>query len=206
MSNWFWIILQCSQLKRCHVNQSHPQVPCQRPAILKHSFQMEPVLLLDFFAGKQWSVWDILDTVPGTTFTNKRQRAGTSGVSFHCLTLIQMLPVITVNRANSCSTDAPLELEERPSEMVSLNTAHTAIGVVWIWRVWYVFQNQGACSSPEVTEVVDGGAESWSHVFWSAEQCCARNHSLFSSLHRINSFIYFLILSLNCNCWPGIRS
>lgn len=53
-----------------------------------------------------------------------------SGVSFHCLTLIQMLPVITVNRANSCSTDAPLELEERPSEIVSLNTAHSAIGVV----------------------------------------------------------------------------
>lgn len=25
MSNWFWIILRCSQLKQCHVNQSHPE-------------------------------------------------------------------------------------------------------------------------------------------------------------------------------------
>lgn len=91
MSNWFWIILQCSQLKQCHVNQSHPQFFCQGPAILKYSFQTESVLLLDFIVGKQWSVWDLLFTVLGKTFANKLlPRVWTFEWSFHCLTLIQL--------------------------------------------------------------------------------------------------------------------
>lgn len=56
---------------------------------------MEPVLLLDFFAGKQWSAWDLLDTVPGTTYkqTTKGRDVGSefslfnldpNVASYHC--------------------------------------------------------------------------------------------------------------------------
>lgn len=51
---------------------------------------------------------------------------------FHYLTLTQTLPAITVNQANSC-TDVPLELEGRPSEMVSSNTGQSVTGRAPVW-------------------------------------------------------------------------
>lgn len=60
----------------------------QGPAILKYSPQMESVLLLDFIVGEQWSVWDLLVTVPGKTFANKLlPRTGAFEVSFHLFNL-----------------------------------------------------------------------------------------------------------------------
>jgi len=53
-------------------------------------------------------------------------------VRFHYLTLTQTLPAITVNQANSC-TDVPLELEGRPSEMVSSNTGQSVTGRAPVW-------------------------------------------------------------------------
>lgn len=91
-------------------------VLCQGPAILKYSLQMESVLLLDFIVGEQWSVWDLLVTVPGKTFANKLlPRVWHSKWVFTCLTLIQTLPVISANQANTTyyyCPDAAFELEE----------------------------------------------------------------------------------------------
>lgn len=156
MSNWFWIILQCSQLKQCHVNQSHPQFFCQGPAILKYSFQTESVLLLDFIVGKQWSVWDLLFTVLGKTFANKLlPRVWTFEWSFHCLTLIQTLPITIVNQANYYCLDAPFKLEGGQARWSKLKCSSQAKGQRPPMRLLTAFSHNLAVSTAV-------GCRSWS--------------------------------------------